>query len=48
MKLFLVYSGCRMGFYEYLRDHVMKKNESGYFPVWYVVPVVVYQDIFIQ
>jgi len=30
----LVYSGCRMGFYEHLRDNVMKKNADGYFPVW--------------
>jgi len=30
----VVYSGCRMGFYEHLRDNVFKKNEDGYFPVW--------------
>ncbi|XP_065063128.1 mitochondrial uncoupling protein 4-like isoform X2 [Rhopilema esculentum] len=30
----VVYSGCRMGFYEYLRDHVLKKDEDGYFPLW--------------
>lgn len=29
-----VYSGCRMGFYEYLRDYVMKKDTDGYFPLW--------------
>ena len=29
-----VYSGCRMGFYEYLRDHVLKKDPDGYFPLW--------------
>jgi len=30
----VVYSGCRMGFYEYLRDHVLKKDADGYFPLW--------------
>lgn len=30
----LVYSGCRMTFYETLRDSVLKKNADGYFPIW--------------
>nr|XP_047144479.1 mitochondrial uncoupling protein 4 [Hydra vulgaris] len=29
-----VYTGCRMGCYEYLRDNIMKKNVDGYFPLW--------------
>ena len=31
-----VYTGCRMGFYEYLRDNVLKKDDDGYFPLWFV------------
>lgn len=30
----VVYTGCRMGFYEYLRDNVLKKDPDGYFPLW--------------
>eukprot|EP00112_Aurelia_sp_Birch-Aquarium-sp1_P016134 Seg3632.1 transcript_id=Seg3632.1/GoldUCD/mRNA.D3Y31 product="Mitochondrial uncoupling protein 4" protein_id=Seg3632.1/GoldUCD/D3Y31 len=30
----VVYSGCRMGFYEYLREHVLQKDADGYFPLW--------------
>ncbi|XP_025114432.1 mitochondrial uncoupling protein 4-like isoform X2 [Pomacea canaliculata] len=30
----VVYSGCRMSFYEILRDSVFKKNPDGSFPVW--------------
>lgn len=30
----LVYTGCRMMFYEYSREHILKKDSDGYFPVW--------------
>lgn len=30
----LVYSGCRMSFYEMLREKVFKKNQDGSFPLW--------------
>eukprot|EP00794_Sanderia_malayensis_P011936 gene11936-13172_t len=30
----VVYTGCRMAFYEYLRDNVLKKDADGYFPLW--------------
>ncbi|XP_071952972.1 mitochondrial uncoupling protein 4-like [Antedon mediterranea] len=33
----IVYTGCRMGAYEYIRDNVLGKNEDGTFPVWKAV-----------
>ncbi|XP_076460113.1 mitochondrial uncoupling protein 4-like [Babylonia areolata] len=30
----VVYSGCRMSFYEVLREKVFKKNADGTFPLW--------------
>ncbi|XP_005096635.1 mitochondrial uncoupling protein 4 [Aplysia californica] len=30
----VVYSGCRMSFYEILRERVFKKNPDGTFPLW--------------
>ncbi|GAB1600671.1 mitochondrial uncoupling protein 4-like [Argonauta hians] len=30
----IVYTGCRMSFYEILRDHVFHKNPDGMLPVW--------------
>lgn len=39
-SMFLVYSGCRMGFYETLRDRVLKKSKDGYFPVWFVLKFI--------
>ena len=32
---FAVYSGCRMMFYEMIRDHVFKRNSNGQYPLWY-------------
>ena len=31
-----VYSGCRMSFYEYIRDNIFKKEPNGKFPLWWV------------
>ncbi|CAH1391139.1 unnamed protein product [Nezara viridula] len=32
----VVYSGIRIVTYEYLRQNVLKKNDDGSFPIWYV------------
>ncbi|CAH1793632.1 unnamed protein product [Owenia fusiformis] len=32
-----VYTGCRMGFYEILREQILGKNADGTFPVWKAV-----------
>ncbi|KAL5506582.1 hypothetical protein EMCRGX_G008260 [Ephydatia muelleri] len=34
----VVYSGCRMSFYEVIRDHVFGKNPDGVFPLWKAIP----------
>ena len=36
---FTVYSGCRMMFYEMIRDHVFKRNSNGQYPLWYKLSV---------
>ncbi|XP_063961532.1 mitochondrial uncoupling protein 4-like [Lytechinus pictus] len=33
----IVYTGCRMGSYEYIRDKLFGKNPDGTFPVWKAV-----------
>ncbi|CAI8046837.1 Mitochondrial uncoupling protein 4 [Geodia barretti] len=33
-----VYSGCRMSFYELIRDHVFKRDSRGRYPLWKAVP----------
>ncbi|CAD5123614.1 DgyrCDS11941 [Dimorphilus gyrociliatus] len=33
----IVYTGCRMGFYEYARDKIFGKNHDGTFPLWKAV-----------
>ncbi|XP_033102584.1 mitochondrial uncoupling protein 4-like isoform X2 [Anneissia japonica] len=33
----IVYTGCRMGAYEYIRENILGKNEDGSFPVWKAV-----------
>lgn len=33
----VVYSGIRIVTYEYLRQNVLKKNDDGSFPIWYVL-----------
>ncbi|XP_071483310.1 mitochondrial uncoupling protein 4-like [Diadema antillarum] len=33
----IVYTGCRMGAYEYIRDNIFGKNPDGTFPVWKAV-----------
>ena len=30
-----VYSGCRMMFYELIRDHILKRDINGRYPLWY-------------
>ena len=30
----LVYSGCRMTFYEYIRENIFKRNKQGKYPLW--------------
>lgn len=32
----VVYSGIRIVTYEYMRQNVLKKNDDGSFPIWYV------------
>ena len=32
-----VYTGCRMGIYEWIRDHVLGKNPDGTYSFWYVI-----------
>jgi len=32
-----VYTGCRMGFYEWIRDHILGKNQDGTYPFWLVL-----------
>ena len=34
--LLLVYTGCRLSFYEVIRDHGFGKNPDGTFPFWCV------------
>lgn len=34
-NIFAVYTGCRMAFYEWIRENVLGKNPDGSFPVWY-------------
>lgn len=33
----VVYSGIRIVTYEYMRRSVLKKNDDGHFPIWYVL-----------
>ncbi|XP_064390240.1 mitochondrial uncoupling protein 4-like [Halichondria panicea] len=33
-----IYSGCRMTFYEVIRDHIFKRNKDGTYPLWKAVP----------
>ena len=30
-----VYTGCRMGFYEWMRDNIFGKNDNDVYPFWY-------------
>ena len=30
----IVYSGCRMSFYEYIRENIFKRNKDGKYPLW--------------
>jgi len=32
----LVYTGCRMGFYEWIRDNILGKNPDGTYSFWYI------------
>lgn len=34
----VVYSGCRLTFYEVIRDHVFKKDKNGKYPLWKAIP----------
>lgn len=34
----VVYSGCRMSFYEVIRDDVFGKNPDGVYPLWKAIP----------
>ncbi len=34
MVMYAVYSGCRLTFYEVIRDYVFKKDKNGRYPLW--------------
>ncbi|XP_065910309.1 mitochondrial uncoupling protein 4-like [Dysidea avara] len=34
----MVYSGCRMTFYEYIRENIFKRNKQGKYPLWKAIP----------
>ena len=34
IHLVIVYSGCRMSFYEYIRENIFKRNKHGKYPLW--------------